>query len=78
MCFKPKLQHELFNILGGNLQKVDATSQKDEGYEDLQRCFSTPSSQGNLFKGIDNKIVQFAYICFLLNNTQFIRKQNGF
>ena len=51
MCFKPKLQHELFNILGGNLQKVDATSQKDEGYEDLQRCFSTPSSQGNLLKG---------------------------
>ena len=33
-------QHELFNILGGNLQKVDATSQKDEGYEELQRCFS--------------------------------------
>ena len=55
MCFKSKLQHELFNILGGNLQKVDATSQKDEGYEDLQRCFSTPSSQGNLSKGIDNK-----------------------
>ena len=58
MCFKPKLQHELFNILGGNLQKVDATSQKDEGYEDLQRCFSTPSSQGNLLKGIDNKNVK--------------------
>ena len=54
MCFKPKFQHELFNILGGNLQKVDATSQKDEGYEDLQRCFSTPSSQGNLSKGIDH------------------------
>ena len=58
MCFKSKFQHELFNILGGNLQKVDATSQKDEGYEDLQRCFSTPSSQGNLLKGIDNKIVR--------------------
>lgn len=41
-------EHELFNILGGNLQKVDATSQKDEGYEDLQRCFSTPSSQENI------------------------------
>ena len=57
MCFKPKLQHELFNILGGNLQKVDATSQKDEGYEDLQRCFSTPSSQGNLSKGIVGKVL---------------------
>ena len=34
-------QHELFNILGGNLKKVDAISQKDEGYEDLQRCFSS-------------------------------------
>jgi hypothetical protein len=41
-------EHELFNILGGNLQKVDATSQKDEGYEDLQRCFSSPSSQDNI------------------------------
>ena len=58
ICVKPKFQHELFNILGGNLQKVDATSQKDEGYEDLQRCFSTPSSQGNLLKGIDKKIVR--------------------
>ena len=37
-------QHELFNILGGNMQKVDSVAQKETGYEDLQRCYSVEAS----------------------------------
>ena len=41
---------------------------------------SMGSEQGKYLWGIDNKTVrrfQFVYICSLLSNTQFIRKQNG-
>ena len=33
-------QHELYNILDGDLQKIQPALSKDPGYEELRRCFS--------------------------------------